>query len=443
MFNKNGKRGLTEVTDVDEQGSGKKSKSHTFFSSFAARKEEAKLPPSRRSTVKQDAPKTVEHFLHLDPFATNTGESSSSTSKKRIRIAMYDLDGTLIQPKSGNKFPKNADDWKWWHAKVKPKLAEAHSQGQHLVIISNQKLADKKLKEWREKVHLICADLPEHTPVRVLAATASDQFRKPGTGLFDFLREFYEAKGLEIDLEHSFYVGDAAGRDGDHNDTDRKFADNAGLMFYTPEQYFKNSTTAPVFRRYKGFDAKAELPRMDEQPLVTPTNKPIVPTSTKEIVLFVGYPASGKTSFFNKYFKPEGYIHVNQDTLKTREKCLAAVRDSMTFGSVGCVVDNTNRDKTTRALYIAMAMQLRVPIRCFFFTASYELAKHNNAYRACAKRNVPEAEKRDLLPETAFLSFKKSLEEPDATEGFDEIRRVNFNFDGSEEERKIWSRWMT
>ena len=42
---------------------------------------------------------------------------------------MYDLDGTLIQPKSGNKFPKNADDWKWWHAKVKPKLAEAHSQG--------------------------------------------------------------------------------------------------------------------------------------------------------------------------------------------------------------------------------------------------------------------------------------------------------------------------
>ena len=52
-------------------------------------------------------------------------------------------------------------------------------------------------------------------------------------------------------------------------------------------------------------------------------------------------------------------------------------------------------------------------------------------------------QKREILPETAFLSFKKSLEEPDATEGFDEIRRVNFKFDGSEEERAIWSRWMT
>ena len=41
------------------------------------------------------------------------------------------------------------------------------------------------------------------------------------------------------DLKNSFYVGDAAGRDGDHNDTDRKFADNAGLTFFTPEQYFR------------------------------------------------------------------------------------------------------------------------------------------------------------------------------------------------------------
>ena len=39
-----------------------------------------------------------------------------------------------------------------------------------------------------------------------------------------------------------------------------------------------------------------------------------------------------------------------------------------------------------------MAKQLKIPIRCFFFTAPYELAKHNNAYRAWAKKNVPEAE---------------------------------------------------
>lgn len=36
-------------------------------------------------------------------------------------------------------------------------------------------------------------------------------------------------------MDASFYVGDAAGRSGDHAGTDRKFASNAGLRFFTPE----------------------------------------------------------------------------------------------------------------------------------------------------------------------------------------------------------------
>jgi hypothetical protein len=48
--------------------------------------------------------------------------------------------------------------------------------------------------------------------------------------------------------------------------------------------------------------------------------------------------ASGKTSFYNKYFKPHDYVHVNQDTLKSRDKCLAVVRETITFGKTGCVV---------------------------------------------------------------------------------------------------------
>jgi hypothetical protein len=104
-------------------------KQHAFFSNFATRKEEAQLPPSQRSTVKQTSPPTVEHFLHLDPFASSIGESSTSSSTKPIKIAMYDLDGTLIEPKNGKGFPKSATDWKWWDVRVKPKLAKAHAQG--------------------------------------------------------------------------------------------------------------------------------------------------------------------------------------------------------------------------------------------------------------------------------------------------------------------------
>ena len=36
----------------------------------------------------------------------------------------------------------------------------------------------------------------------------------------------------------------------------------------------------------------------------------------------VGPPASGKSTFRQRYLEPNGYIAVNRDTLGTAEKCL-------------------------------------------------------------------------------------------------------------------------
>jgi bifunctional polynucleotide phosphatase/kinase len=74
-----------------------------------------------------------------------------------------------------------------------------------------------------------------------------------------------------------------------------------------------------------------DQPHVLAVPLYTPTSTPLVPKdkSTPEIVLFVGYPSSGKTSLYKRYFEPEGYVHVNQDTLKSKPKCLKAVADAI------------------------------------------------------------------------------------------------------------------
>lgn len=83
-------------------------------------------------------------------------------------------------------------------------------------------------------------------PFRVLAATSKDIFRKPSTGMFDFVVKLYEEKGWKIgeydhyaqltaDHEKTIFVGDAAGRKGDHSDTDFTMALNAGIAFATPE----------------------------------------------------------------------------------------------------------------------------------------------------------------------------------------------------------------
>lgn len=76
-------------------------------------------------------------------------------------------------------------------------------------------------------------------------------------------------------------------------------------------------------------------------PLITPTSSPLLPTPLKqEVVLFVGYPCLGKTSFFRRHFQMQGYEHINQDSLKTRDKCIKALQSALK-GARSCVIGST------------------------------------------------------------------------------------------------------
>ena len=119
---------------------------------------------------------------------------------------------------------------------------------------------------------------------------------------------------------------------------------------------------------------------------MTPTSTPIVPEPAKqEIVIFHGYPCLGKSTFYHRHFEPAGYVHINQDTLGTRPKCIKAVQEALKEGK-SCVVgtclslellsshpcksfltrhapDNTNRNAATRAHYIELAKKAKIPVR--------------------------------------------------------------------------------
>lgn len=167
-----------------------------------------------------------------------------------------------------------------------------------------------------------------------------------------------------------------------------------------------------------------------------PSNTPIARDET-EIVLFIGPPASGKTSFYRRHFS--NYEHLNQDTLKTRDACVKAARLAALQGRP-MVVDNQNRDAATRAVWVKLAKELKLPIRAFHFTLPVELAEHNNLYRAL--HGPPSEPKRNVVPKIAFGQFRSSYDVPQVKEGFEEIRAVNFVWQGREEQFKLWDRYL-
>ncbi|KAG0227052.1 hypothetical protein BGW42_003177 [Actinomortierella wolfii] len=323
-------------------------------------------------------------------------------------VAAYDLDNTLIKVNGKHKWPKNADDWVWWAANVPARLKEEHEKGNILVVITNQAgLTDQygnvraeKQKEMKLKFEKICAKL--QLPMWILISMTKDHYRKPMTGLWHWLERKFEAQGVEIDRTTAFYVGDAAGRQAgwktgveeDFNNTDRKFAASLHIGFDTPEHYFLKQACPDHLWSFGPFDPK-KVPT--EGPLFTPTSTPLIPTENIcELILFVGPPASGKSTFAAKHILPlDRYVYVNQDTLKTRDKCLKAVEENLK-ASKPVVVDNTNADVATRALYIAIAKKYNCPVRCFLFTASRELVNHNNYFRAFHRPLIASAQGYDV-----------------------------------------------
>ncbi|CAG8632801.1 9350_t:CDS:10 [Funneliformis mosseae] len=430
---------VVEIKSATVKRKSKRGRS-TDDNEVAELKKEAKLESTRVFSI--FTPRTSVQWHEFDSVLI--GQHTPEVEKTgRSKIAAFDLDDTLITINGSHKYPKDENDWKWWSKIVPKKIKQIYEEGYKVVIISNQgsfesskKTSEKKRKDFMNKINHMANNL--NIPFEVYAATARDKYRKPMIGIWNYIIE-HGNDGVDIDIERCFYVGDAAGREenwkhntqGDWNDTDRKFAENIGIKFYTPEEFFDDAKPAPY--SYGDFNPKNH-PRDVE--LFIPDSPPLVPPDGHcEVVIFVGYPASGKTSFAKKWLVNNGYVHVNQDSLKTKAKCTKTCEDALKENKP-VVIDNTNADVESRKAYINLAKKYKVPSRCFWFQASEALAKHNNMYRAFGVVNGPRP-----LPEIAFVAFKSRFIEPKAEEGFEEIKKINFNFEGNEDKRRTWEMW--
>jgi len=229
-------------------------------------------------------------------------------------------------------------------------------------------------------------------------------------------------EGVEPDKSLCRYCGDAAGRKSDHSAADRYFAENLGVSFSTPEEFFRDQKPQPFLP--SKFDPENVIRKTSST-----ANDHIKFPHPIEMIIMVGCPASGKSSYVRSELLPKGYIHVSRDILKSGPKCKSFADEQLGLGNK-VVIDNTNPTVQDRQEYIRIAKKHGVIVRCFVMNVDRIHASHNNKFRELV------GDKHDTVPDVAFNAYHLRFQEPADTEGFTDIVKVNFIPRFSSEDRK-------
>ncbi|CAH0751423.1 unnamed protein product [Diatraea saccharalis] len=307
--------------------------------------------------------------------------------RSSMKIAAFDMDGTLIKTKSGKVHPVDINDWQIAFPNGTEKLKALPSQGYKVVILTNQAAIGNgrvKIGDFKKKIESIVSKLA--VPIQVFLATGKTFYRKPATGMWKILTE-QKNDNLAVDKDDSFYCGDAAGRAAnwapgkkkDHSMVDKLMAENLGLKFYTPEQFFLGHSIANVPMIKPSFIPK--------EITTEPFNDSLI-SKEKEILVLVGFPGSGK-SFLSKQIEKRSnnqYVAVCRDILGSWQKCATEATKLLERGK-SVIIDSTNPDLESRSRWTALAKQMNVECRCAKMATSMAHAQHNNKFRELMKIN--------------------------------------------------------
>jgi bifunctional polynucleotide phosphatase/kinase len=356
------------------------------------------------------------------------------------KVAFFDLDYTLIKPKSGRKFPKDKDDYIYMYENIIERLNEYISDKYMIYIISNQSgllKEDKKekLEDMIYKLKNVFKDIQDKDSLCIFLGCGENYYRKPHTGPFEFYESFYETK---INKKSSFFCGDALGRKDDFSASDYYFSLNCGLKCYSPETIFENVSSKKaeyhmnVKRKFLD-EAISNKNQKNFENLIAEINN----IEGQKLIVMNGSPASGKSTFTSYMYTHFDYICCESDILKT--KLEKSVEKELKNGK-NIIIDATNATKIHRKKYIDLAKKVNkdIQIICVYIPYNDELIHHLQHYRIEKSRGLISA-----LPEIALRVYKSKYEKPVNTEKFDYLFEYNpyFTFSNKSDEADFMKYW--
>ena len=330
----------------------------------------------------------MNHFKVPTPFGTVSN-----------KIAAFDLDGTLITTQSKRRFPKDKDDWRLLNEKVALKLQYLVKEGYTIVVFTNQKNLEKRMSKADFKGK--CCNIQEAIGVPMLFYVSLEDgyMRKPFPGMFEVHKNQHP-----VMLEESFYVGDAWSKKHCFSNSDLCFAQNCQITFYKARDFF--AVAADDCALAEPYVEVTPSPFVDRDPQFVATQLQLRQFLTdKDYVFIVSPPASGKTTFCERYL-PE-FVRLSKDDHKG-----AAYRKIIKENADNKIVfDNTN--STFRAREKLLSYLPKKKVGYIVRQVSKEQTLFLNKYRCFVTKGAGE-----LLPDVAIYSHYKRLQIPTGDEVF-------------------------
>ncbi len=400
-------------------------------------------------------------------YITNGWGSRYGVQGGPLPLLAVDVDDTLTRTaKTCKVFAGSADDWTWWHPDVPQVLRAIHEGGLPIALLTNQSGASgadaaKRGALIRDKLAGIAEALYKAgVPTCTIAATgSSDFFRKPRPGMWLLAQNLLCAaprvdEGIaRASIGHMLrlcsYVGDAAGRSldekvaagahtpqktslqksapkrrQDHGLSDLFMACNAGIAFLTPDALFAGITsgtcgnafsTAAVLACAKDrhtprqLFANSQLQQRTDTWQQHLTQLQGLMGASPCVFVSVGGPGSGKSTWAAAVCQdlPEAkLVIVNQDTLRTKSKCLSVAREALEAGC-SVIVDATNVSCQVRSDWIQLAQSLSARSVALLFPSDVQRAMHLNAFRGSCPFSMPcGATEQRYVPSRALRSLQ-------------------------------------